>query len=130
MYPSIIGMGGQFSLFRPYFKGVASSWVSGAVSTLAGTTWRLEGTYTGIDTYQEATLKPQFFAPNTNTYTPDWILSDYYYVNVPGPPLTTLPLNIKFVFKPGTYDIYLSIDSLNFPDWYFLDLPPSPTVWS
>lgn len=129
MYPFILGLGGRFSLFRPFFKGVCSTWVSGSTNTLSGYTWKLEGVYTGITTYQQVTFLPNFFNPNTNHYTIDHILTDYFYVNVPGGPLPTLPLRPAWKFKPGTQDLYLSLDSLVFPDWYYLDLPPSPTVW-
>jgi hypothetical protein len=116
-------------LFRPYIKGVACSWVSGSVSVLSGNTWTITGVYTGVTTYQLMTFKPEFFAPNTNRYTLDWVLEDYYYVNVPGGPLATLPIDAALFVRPGTADIYLSLDSLNFPDWYYVDLPPSPTAW-
>jgi len=129
LYPSILGLYTKMRLFRPYFKGIACTWVHGSTSSLVGTTWDIVGVYTGITTHQVMTFKPEFFTPNTNNYTLDWILSDYYYVNDPGPPLATLPIDSALIFKPGTPDIYLSLDSLNFPDWYYLDLPYSPTAW-
>jgi hypothetical protein len=129
LYPAILGLYDKMILFRPYFKGVACTWVAGSTASLTGSTWDIRGVYTGIVTHQIMTFKPNFFAPNTNRYTLDFILSDYYYVNEPGPPLATLPIDAALIFKPGTIDLYLSLDSLNFPDWYYLDLPPSPAVW-
>lgn len=129
LYPSITGLGGRYLLFRPYIKGVVTSWVAGSTSTLSGTSWRVEGIYTGIDTYQQVTFKSEFLNANTNVYTIDWILTDYFYVNAGGPPLATLSLKPRWRMRPGTVDFYLSLDSLDFPDLYFQDLPPSPAVW-
>lgn len=129
LYPSIVGLGGRYNLFRPYFKGVVSSWVAGSTSSFSGLSWKIEGNYTGIDTYQLVTFIPQFYAPSTNSYTIDHILTDYYYVNAGGAPLATLPLNPQWVIRPGTVDMYLSLDSLGFPDLYWLDLPPAHTRW-
>lgn len=129
LYPSIGGIGGRYSLFRPYFKGICSSWVAGSITSLASFSWKIEGVYFGTPTYQLMSFKPTFFLPNTNSYTIDHILTDYYYVNAGGPPLPTLAVNAQWVFKPGTIDIYLSLDSLGFPDIYYLDLPPAPRRW-
>lgn len=129
LYPSIGGLGGRFTLHRPYLAGVVCSWVHGSVTTLVDTTWTIEGVYTGITTDQVMTFKPEFFNWNSNRYTIDWVLSDYYYVNHPGGPLATLPLNPQIHFRPGSRRLYLSLDSLGFPDLYYLDLPPAPDGW-
>jgi hypothetical protein len=129
MYPSIAGLGGHFFVHRPYIKGIACTWVHGATSVLSGYTWTITGVYTGITTYQLMTFKPEFFDWNSNKKTIDHLLTDYYYVNVPGGPLATLSLNPQLLYKPDTFDLYLSLDSLRFTDWYYLELPASPDGW-
>jgi hypothetical protein len=129
LYPSIVGLGGRYTLHRPYIAGIACSWVSGSVGVLSGYTWQITGVYFGTTTYQQMTFKPSFFDWNSNKKTVDFILTDYFYVNVPGGPLATLPLHAQWVRRPATFGTYLSLDSLGFPDIFYLDLPPSPSGW-
>lgn len=124
------GLGGQFCNIRHYFKGLATSWVSGSVQTLADNVWHIEGVYGGVTTYEEYVLYPPFVLPSSNRYTPDHFILDHYYVNLPSPThINPLPINVQVVFKPGTRDMYLSVDSLNFPDIYYLDLAQISPVW-
>lgn len=128
--PGILGLYTEMRLFRPYLKGIAVSWVSGSTIVPLTYGWDVVGVYTGITTHQRVTLKHQFYAPNTNAYTLGWIIDDYWYQNDPGAPFGTLYIDSALIFKPGTTDMYLSLDSLNFPDWYYLDLPPAPLHWT
>jgi hypothetical protein len=117
-------------MLRHYFKGVVTSWVSGSTLTLTGDVLRVQGVYTGITTYQEYVFYHNFLAPSSNRYTPDHFILDHYYVNLPSPThINPLPINIQIKRRPGTYDQYLSIDSLNFPDLYWLDLPQIAPKW-
>jgi len=116
-------------LFRPYIKGIAVTWVPSSTIVPVDNGWDIVGIYTGITTHQRVTLKPEFYEPNTNRYTLDWVICDYWYKNDPAPPFGTLPIDSALIIKPGTTEQYLSLDSLNFSDWYYLDLPPCPTSW-
>jgi len=98
--------------------------------TLVGNTWRIKGTYTGIDTYEEYVLYPPYLLASSNRYTPDHIILDHYYVNLPSTAhINPLPINVQIKFKPGTRDMYLSLDSLGFPDIYYLALPQITPKW-
>jgi hypothetical protein len=116
-------------LFRPYIKGIAVTWVPGSTIVPVTDGWDVVGVYTGITTHQRVTLKHEFYVPSTNRYTLDWVICDYWYKNDPAAPFGTLPIDSALIIKPGTVEQYLSLDSLNFPDWYYLDLPPCPTSW-
>jgi hypothetical protein len=124
------GLFGTFVTLRHYFKGLATTWVASSTSTLIDNVWRVEGTYFGTDTYEEYVLYPNFLVPSSNRYTPDHFVTDHYYVNLPSTThLNPLPIDVAIKFKPGTRDMYLSVDSLNFPDWYYLDLPQITPKW-
>jgi len=127
---SFSGLGGQFNTLRHYFKGLASSWVHGSTSTLVDNVWRVRGTYFGTDTYQEYVLYAPFLVPSSNRYTPDHIVTDHYYVNLPSTThLNPLPINVRVHVRPDTKDLYLSLDSLGFLDIYYLDLAPYTRKW-
>ena len=124
------GNGGHFNTLRHYFKGLVSSWVAGSVSTLTDNVWRVEGIYFGTDTYQEYVLYNPFLVPSSNRYTPDHFIVDHYYVNLPSSThINPLPIDVAPHVHPITKELYLSVDSLNFPDLYYLDLLPYDKVW-
>lgn len=124
------GYGGKFAVLRSYIKGVCASWVSGSSSSLTGDIWRVEGIYTGIDTYQDILFYHPFLLASSNRYTPDRAILDYYYVNLPSPVhIPPLPINVGIKRKPGTSHLYLNLDSLGFPDFYYLDLPLLGSYW-
>lgn len=116
-------------MYRPYVYGFVSSWVANSEQFFDGETWRITGVYGGITTYQQVTFRSEFMSEYTNHLTFDHILSDYYYLNVPGAPLPTLAVNLRIVRQPSSNHNYFSIDSLGFPDLYWLTLPPYPTAW-
>lgn len=116
-------------MFRPYIYGFVTSWVADSISIFSDHTWVVDGVISGINTYQLVTFRPEFLTEHTNHLTFDHILSNYYYVNVPGGPLATLPVNLRYHRRPSNGHLYMSIDSLGFSDLYYLDLPPYPTAW-
>jgi len=127
---SFSGLGGKYVVLRHYFKGLVASWVNGATSSFDGHEWRLTGVYTGVTTYQSIFLLPNYVAVSTNRYTPDHMIEDYYYVNEPSPThINPLPINVQVHIQPTTLDYYLSIDSLGFPDLYYLELPQPTPKW-
>jgi hypothetical protein len=124
------GYGPHFAVLRSYVAGISATWVSGASSTLLGQTWRLQGIFGGVTTYQDVLLSAAFLAPSSNRYTPDHLVEDYYYVNLPSTThINPLPINVRVIFSPGSLTPYLDLDSLGFPTRYFLDLTPPPPVW-
>ena len=123
-------LGGQFRVMRHYIKGLVTSWVNSSTSTLTDNVWRIEGTFLGTDTYEEYVLRDTFLPPSSNRYTPDHIVQDHYYVNLPSTAhLNPLPIDVKVHIRPSTKDVYLSLDSLNFPALYYLDLAPYALKW-
>ena len=123
-------LGGQFNVLRHYFKGLATTWVAGSVVTQVDNVWRVEGTYFGTDTYEEYVLYNPFLVPSSNRYTPDHFILDHYYVNLPSTVhLNPLPIDVNVRVHPVTKDYYLSVDSLNFADWYYLDFLPYDRPW-
>jgi hypothetical protein len=123
-------LGGQFCIWRHYFRGICASWVAGSDSSLIDNVWKVQGVFGGVTTYQEFILYPPFLEPSSNRYTPDHVVLDHYYVNLPSMAhINPLPIDVTIRFKPGTRNMYLSLDSLNFPDFYYLDLDPPTPVW-
>lgn len=124
------GYGGKFSVQRNYIAGVCASWVPGSVDTLSSNVWRVQGVFGGVTTYQEYVFYPNFLDCVASRYTPDRFILDHYYVNLPSTThLNPLPIIIGITYHPITSKLYLDIDSLGFPDMYFLDLPPCPIEW-
>ena len=127
---SFTGLGGHFAVNRGYIAGVCSSWVSGSTAVLSGDVWRITGVYGGVTTYEEYVFYHNFLQQNTNTYTPDHFVIDHYYINEPSPThINPLPINVKLKYHPITFKLYINIDSLGFPDLYYLDLPSPTPVW-
>src|SRR4029450_11919205 len=127
---SFSGVGGHFAMMRHYFKGLATTWVTGSTVTLTDNVWRVEGVYFGTTTYEEYELYEPFLAPSSNRYTPDHFVLDHYYVNLPSTThIDPLPIDVSVKVHPVTFDLYLSVDSLNFSDWYYLDLLPYARKW-
>ena len=124
------GYGKDFAVIRNYVRGVAASWVAGSSSSLIGDKWRIQGVFGGINTYQDILFYHPFLAASSNRYTPGFVVLDYYYINLPSlTPINPLPIQVAVKHKPGTRDLYLNLDSLGFPDFYYLDLPQPPQVW-
>jgi len=127
---SFSGYGGKFAINRGYINGVCASWVNGSTGSLIGNIWRIQGVFGGVTTYQDIEFLPNFLAANTNRYTPDHLVVDCYYVNLPSPThIPPLPINVSLYTDPVTLKVYLNLDSLGFPQLYFLDLPAPPQRW-
>jgi len=123
-------LGGQFNVLRHYFKGIATTWVSGSTLSITDNVLRVRGMYTGVDTYEEYVLYTPILTPSSNRYTPDHMVLDHYYVNLPSTVhINPLPIDVSIRYNPFNMGYYISLDSLNFPDWYYWDWPPYSRVW-
>lgn len=122
----------RFALQRSYIKGVGFYAPAGSVKVLAGTTATILWPPIGTGVAVAAVMKPEWFAWNSNTYTPDWIYSEYYayFQNAPSVHYTYLPFT-SFAHEAPDGNAWYLTNHLDFSgDFYYFDLPAAPgTYW-
>jgi hypothetical protein len=127
LHGAVGGLGERFQTFRPHIHGLATNWPTPATVTQTGALWKIELGAGFGNAYKLMELKTAFFNWTSNRKTFDHIFENFYVVIPPGGPIAAEGFTLRFLTPPGTTRLYLAMDVGFWPDWYYFDLPPSPT---
>lgn len=123
----------RYTLLRSYIKGVGDFAEAGGSIDLNARGFTINAVYAGLSYHTVAVFKPEFWAWSSNTYTPDWIIEDYYnYFDIdPGHryPINVTQWGVKL--SAPFHNWYLSERMYPNAVWYSVDLPAAPPdYWS
>jgi hypothetical protein len=117
----------RFALQRSYYKGMAFEVPSGTTFTVSLPTivWIFPPATYGF-LHEHFIMKSQWVDWNSNTYTPDWIVDDFYYDDGINPHVTQSPLPMHICYDGLSVAPYILIKSGGTGHIEFVNLPPSP----
>jgi len=118
----------QYRLLRSYYKGIGFYGPSGSVKDFAANVYTLLWPPLGSGVAVRAVMKTEWWNWSSNTYTPDWIFSEYYafFQSAPSIHYTYLPFTVYAHQGTHPRDFFLTNRIDVFTDFYEFDLPPAP----
>lgn len=127
LVPVIGGFGGRWTFPRSYVQGLAQNWPAGCVNDNTTHDWILTLPAAYGFNYKRINVAESVYGWNSNFYTIDHIWEDFYVAGPALPPSAPEGIVVHWRYHPTTGKRYLALDVGFWTDWYYLDLPPSPT---
>lgn len=123
----------RFALLRSYIKGVGDFAEAGGSIDLNSRGFTINAVYAGLPYHTVVVYKQEFWDWSSNTYTPDWIIEEYYNYFDYNPslhyPIIVTQWGVKFGGDFGNW--YLSERMYPNAQFYSVDLPSAPpTYWA
>lgn len=125
--PTFGGFGDNWAFPRPYIYGFAQNWPANCAVSIVANSWTLTlPTGFGVGVGKQITFKNRFYLWTSNKWTLRFAFEDFYVFS---PTAHTAPeaVTVHYRRHPTTGKLYLALDVGFWTDWYYYQLPPSPT---
>lgn len=117
-----------FGFNRNYITKVVFGFGAGAVNTGTPPNFYFTDTTNPV-VHIVANLQPGIFAVNSNSWTLDHVLKDWWLIIDPNPAPQPINVYVDFDYDPGDHRPMIFIRVLGWTTYYRFPIPPAPPGW-